>query len=105
MDDFAGAEDGDEETPVEIERGMFLLGGGGPVVPSVDYGAAWLRAEVVAEELNALFDVLDLHGDRTVFAVGGWSDSGSSAVVVRGTLDGMRELRETLARGVRGAGG
>ncbi|MBC3841351.1 hypothetical protein GXW82_16765 [Streptacidiphilus sp. 4-A2] len=70
----------------------------------MDYESAWLEARALAKRFDALFEDLGLRGARIVYAVGGWTDAGESAVIVRGALPGARELLELLERGVRAAG-
>ncbi|MFD8315762.1 hypothetical protein [Kitasatospora purpeofusca] len=79
------------------ESGEIFLGGG-PMVPGVDYEAAWLEARAVAIDLNAVMGALGLAGEDLIKAQAGWSDDGRGMVFLRGTPSGARRLRVILDR-------
>ncbi|WP_406088652.1 hypothetical protein [Kitasatospora purpeofusca] len=85
-------DDGDGDDGGEI----FL--GGGPMIPGVDYEAAWLEARAVASDLNAALVGLGLAGDDLIKAQAGWSDDGRGVVFLKGTPSGARRLRVILDR-------
>ncbi len=82
--------DGDDSGDGEV----FL--GGGPMIPGVDYEAAWLEARAAAVDLNAVLLGLGLAGDDLVRAQAGWADDGRGVVFLKGTLSGARRLRVIL---------
>ncbi|SDT78334.1 hypothetical protein SAMN05216371_5695 [Streptomyces sp. TLI_053] len=83
--------------------------GGGPMIPGVDYEAAWLEARAAAVDLNAVLAGLGLAGEDLIKAQAGWSDDGRGVVFLKGTPSGARRLRVILdgmaARGDVGADG
>ncbi|WP_037779917.1 hypothetical protein [Kitasatospora purpeofusca] len=101
MSDRGDDGDGDESGEV------FL--GGGPMVPGVDYEAAWLEARAVAIDLNTVLGALGLAGEDLIKAQAGWSDDGRGVVFLKGMPSGARRLRVILdgmaARGAADADG
>ncbi|MFJ4793902.1 hypothetical protein [Kitasatospora purpeofusca] len=79
------------------ERGEIFLGGG-PMIPGVDYEAAWLEARAAAIDLNAALVRLGLAGEDLIKAQAGWSDDGRGVVFLKGTPSGARRLRVILDR-------
>jgi hypothetical protein len=75
--------------------------GGGPLLPGVDYEAAWLVARSAADDLNTVFTRLGLTSSL-LRAQAGWADNGRGVVYLVASPMGARKLLRALDRLDRG---